>query len=84
MKNGSETEPVKCLCQMPSYADQILIERYMNLNASARESIIDFLIDVVSKLNNDDSIFDGVPSTPEELEKMYPPVEEDKREGGLG
>lgn len=25
-----------------SYADQILIERYMNLNASARESIIDF------------------------------------------
>jgi len=67
-----------------SYADQILIERYMNLNASARESIIDFLVDVVSKLNNDDSIFDGVPSTPEELEEMYPPVGEDKREGRLG
>lgn len=78
-----------------SNADQVLIEKYVNLKSGSRETIINFMIDVVAALDgaadqNDKAfpvgdIYAGIPDTPEELERKFPPLEnrEDK-EGGLG
>ena len=61
-------------------------------NKKLRELLIDFSLEFAQDLLSSNAspetsafgdIHDGVPSTPEELEEMYPPVKEDKREGGL-
>ena len=72
------------------HKDYVFIEK---LCKKLRELLIDFSLEFAQDLLSSNAspetsafgdIHDGVPSTPEELEKMYPPVEEDKREGGLG
>ena len=66
-----------------SNADQVLIEKYVNLKAGSREMIINFITDVVAAL--DGNIYAGIPDTPEELEQKCPPLDDsDKTEGGLG
>lgn len=78
-----------------SNADQVLIEKYVNLKAGSREMIINFITDVVAALDgvadpntkafSDGNIYAGIPDTPEELEQKFPPlVDSDKTEGGLG
>ena len=78
-----------------SNADQVLIEKYVNLKAGSRETIINFITDVVAALDGvanpnskafpENDIYAGIPGTPEELEQKFPPLENsDKTEGGLG
>lgn len=78
-----------------SNADQVLIEKYVNLKSGSRETIINFMIDVVAALDgtadqNDKAfpvgdIYAGIPDTPEELERKFPPLEDrEEKEGGLG
>lgn len=78
-----------------SNADQVLIEKYVNLKAGSRETIINFITDVVATLDGvadpnskafpESDIYAGIPDTPEELEQKFPPLERsDKTEGGLG
>lgn len=78
-----------------SSADQVLIEKYVNLKEGSRETIINFLTDVVAALNGVDDpnatafpagdIYAGIPETPEELEQAFPPLDDpDAKKGGLG
>lgn len=78
-----------------SNADQVLIEKYVNLKSGSRETIINFMIDVVAALDgtadqNDKAfpvgdIYAGIPDTPGELERKFPPLENrEEKEGGLG
>lgn len=78
-----------------SNADQVLIEKYVNLKAGSRETIINFITDVVAALDGvadpnskafpESDIYAGIPDTPEELEQKFPPLERsDKTEGELG
>lgn len=78
-----------------SNADQVLIEKYVNLKSGSRETIINFMIDVVAALDgtadqNDKAfpvgdIYAGIPDTPGELERKFPPLEDrEEKEGGLG
>ena len=78
-----------------SNADQVLIEKYVNLKSGSRETIINFMIDVVAALDgaadqNDKvfpvgDIYAGIPDTPEELERKFPLLEDrEEKEGGLG
>ena len=78
-----------------SNADQVLIEKYVNLKSGSRETIINFMIDVVAALDgaadqNDKvfpvgDIYAGIPDTPGELERKFPPLENrEEKEGGLG
>ena len=78
-----------------SNADQVLIEKYVNLKAGSRETIINFITDVVAALDGvadpnskafpESDIYAGIPDTQEELEQKFPPLERsDKTEGGLG
>lgn len=78
-----------------SNADQVLIEKYVNLKSGSRETIINFMIDVVAALDgaadqNDKAfpvgdIYAGIPDTPEELERKFPSLENrEEKEGGLG
>lgn len=78
-----------------SNADQVLIEKYVNLKSGSRETIINFMIDVVAALDgtadqNDKAfpvgdIYAWIPDTPGELERKFPPLENrEEKEGGLG
>ena len=78
-----------------SNADQVLIEKYVNLKSGSRETIINFMIDVVAALDGTDDqndkafpvgdIYAGIPDTPGELERKFPPLENrEEKEGGLG
>lgn len=72
-----------------SNADQVLIEKYVNLKPGSREAIINFITDVVAgldgaaDLNSKGDVYADIPDTPEELERQFPPLE-DSEEGGLG
>lgn len=72
-----------------SNADQVLIEKYVNLKLGSREAIINFITDVVAgldgaaDLNSKGDVYADIPDTPEELERKFPPLE-DSEEGGLG
>ena len=72
-----------------SNADQVLIEKYVNLKPGSREAIINFITDVVAgldgaaDLNSKGDVCADIPDTPEELERQFPPLE-DSEEGGLG
>ena len=57
-----------------SDADRILIEKYINAKSDTRNAIVNFIRDVSAALDNED-LFGDVPDTPEELEKLYPPVD---------
>lgn len=79
-----------------SNADQVILEKFVHLSDEAREAIINYMIDVVAALDGvedlhgkafpNGDLYDGIPDTPEELEKEFPPIEDDpdKKEGGLG
>lgn len=79
-----------------SNADQVILEKFVHLSDEAREAIINYMIDVVAALDGvedlhgkafpNGGLYDGIPDTPEELEKEFPPIEDDpdKKEGGLG
>lgn len=72
-----------------SNADQVLMEKYVNLKPGSREAIINFITDVVAgldgtaDLNSKGDVYADIPDTPEELERKFPPLE-DSEEGGLG
>lgn len=70
-----------------SNADQVLIEKYVNLKPGSREAIINFITDVVAGLDgaadSKGDVYADIPDTPEELERQFPPLE-DSEEGGLG
>lgn len=55
-----------------SAADQILIEKYVSLKPSARETIMNFITEVVAALDVHDNTYSDIPDTPEELEATYP------------
>lgn len=57
-----------------SDADRILIEKYINAKSDTRNAIVNFIRDVSAALDNED-LFGDVPDTPEELEKLYPPID---------
>lgn len=57
-----------------SDADRILIEKYINAKSDTRNAIVNFISDVSAALDNED-LFGDVPDTPEELEKLYPPID---------
>lgn len=58
-----------------SSADQVLIEKYVNLKEGSRETIINFLTDVVAALNGVDD-----PNA-----TAFPPLDDpDAKKGGLG
>lgn len=74
-----------------SNADQVLIEKYVNLKPGSREAIINFITDVVAgldgaaDLNSKGDVYADIPDTPEELERKFPPLENrEEKEGGLG
>lgn len=53
-----------------------LVYQYLKLDDGQRQTVRDFLYDVVEAENTD--IFEDVPDTPEELEKKYPPLDMDE------
>ncbi|MFR3250566.1 MAG: helix-turn-helix transcriptional regulator [Eisenbergiella sp.] len=55
-----------------SAADQILIEKYVSLKPSARETIMNFITEVVAALDVHDNTYSDIPDSPEELESKYP------------
>lgn len=71
-----------------SEADQVLIEKYVNLKPGSRDAIVNFIMDVAAAFSNSENptgtASPEIPGTPEELEAMYPPIEDDVAKGGLG
>lgn len=71
-----------------SDADQVLIEKYVNLKPGSRDAIVNFIMDVAAAFSNSENptrtASPEIPGTPEELEAMYPPIEDDVAKGGLG
>ena len=71
-----------------SEADQVLIEKYVNLKPGSRDAIVNFIMDVAAAFSNSENptrtASQEIPGTPEELEAMYPPIEDDVAKGGLG
>lgn len=66
-----------------SAADRILIEKFVSLKADTRNAILEFMTDVVASLQEPD--YSDIPDSPDKLEQMFPPLEEDKdKKGGLG
>lgn len=66
-----------------SAADVILIEKYIGLKPGVREAVLKFMTDVVASLQEPD--YSDIPDSPDKLEQMFPPLEEDKdKKGGLG
>ena len=60
-----------------------LVYQYLKLNADQRQTVRDFFYDVVEAGMMEEDLFDGVPDTPEELEKRFPPVDpKDKNVAG--
>ncbi len=71
-----------------SEADQVLIEKYVSLKPGSRDAIVNFIMDVAAAFSNSENptrtASPEIPGTPEELEAMYPPIEDDVAKGGLG
>lgn len=71
-----------------SEADQVLIEKYVNLKPGSRDAIVNFIMDVAAAFSNSENptrtASPEIPGTPEELESMYPPIEDVVAKGGLG
>ena len=93
--------------------EYIFLEHYLNLDDSDRESIFNFITDVLADFNESSTALSGpakifkseqlpyaafkeapaigndlysdIPDTPKELERKFPPLEDqEKKEGGLG
>lgn len=62
-----------------SATDRIMIEKYMSLSATARAAVTDFILSIAVTLNEDINQIDQIPRMPEDLERMYPPVEKPDR-----
>lgn len=56
-----------------------LVYQYLKLNADQRQTVRDFFYDVVEAGMMEEDLFDGIPNTPEELEKRFPPVDPDDK-----
>lgn len=67
-----------------SAADQILIEKYVSLKPSARETIMNFITDVVAALDVPDNTYGDIPDTPEELEAKYPAADRPDDQNRVG
>lgn len=67
-----------------SAADQILIEKFVNLKADTRNAILEFMKDVVASMQESTGDYSDIPDTPEELEQKFPPLEDEDKKGGLG
>lgn len=73
-------EELKALVQRYglSEEDLILLRKFMSLDSAARKKVLQFMKDVGAALNSQSSsLYDEVPDTPEELERLYPPVDLD-------
>ena len=51
----------------------------MSLSATARAAVTDFILSIAATLNEDINQIDQIPRMPEDLERMYPPVEKPDR-----
>lgn len=56
-------------------ADMLLVKKFMALDSGAREKVIQFMMDVTAALKAETSPYDEAPDTPEEMERLYPPVD---------
>ena len=56
--------------------DYNLVYQYLKLDADQRRTVRDFFYNVVESGSLDEDLFSEAPKTPEELEKEFPPVEE--------
>lgn len=54
-------------------ADQTLIEKFLTLKAESRNAVIHFIEDVATALTSD-GMYEEVPDSGDELEKVAPPV----------
>ena len=71
--------------------DKILLEKYIKLDPNARQTIIDFILNVSREIDSVteksknislNDIFSEIPDTPEELEKQFPPVQMNEKKLG--
>lgn len=68
-----------------SDGDMVLLRKFMGLDSDARKKVLEFMVDVVASLNSEpDDFYEEAPDTPEELEKLYPPVGDDSGERSAG
>ena len=67
-----------------SAADQILIEKFVNLKADTRNAILEFMADVVASIQESEEDFSDVPPTSKEFERSFQVLEDDEKKGGLG
>lgn len=56
--------------------DYNLVYQYLKLDADQRRTVRDFFYNVVESGSLDEDLFSEAPKTPEELEREFPPVEE--------
>lgn len=55
-----------------------LVYQYLKLDAEQRQTVRDFFYNVVETGVMDEDLFGDVPKTPEDLEKVFPPVEPER------
>ena len=67
-----------------SFADRVLIEKYVSLKADTRNAILRFMSDVVTSMQESAGDYSDVPDAPEELERKFPPLKNKYKNGGLG
>lgn len=67
-----------------SFADRVLIEKYVSLKADTRNAILRFMSDVVTSMQESAGDYSDVPDAPEELERKFPPLKNKDKKGGLG
>ncbi len=63
-----------------SHGDFVLIEKFVNMKAESRDAIVDFIIQAADALS--DESYKDVPSTPEELESKFAPIEKPNEDVG--
>lgn len=67
-----------------SAADQILIEKFVNLKADTRNAILEFMADIVASIQESEEDFSDVPPTSKEFERSFQVLEDDEKKGDLG
>lgn len=63
-----------------SPADRVAVEKFITLSPSQRNVILDYVLSISRSLDDGRTatapdMFNQVPKTPEELERLYPPVD---------
>ena len=59
-----------------------IIKTYFELDPEVRKAVFDHFKSKFSPRPKHNPLFDGVPDTPEELERMYPPININKKDVG--